>query len=65
MRDPAERIEMLAIARGYMTLADHVDRCQINRWQQKRPHHFDEAEVLRGGPLIEPGGCRSRPPQIL
>jgi hypothetical protein len=26
MRDPAERIKMLGIARDYMSLADHADR---------------------------------------
>jgi hypothetical protein len=34
MRDPAERIEMLGIARGYMSLADHADRSRINSLQK-------------------------------
>jgi hypothetical protein len=37
MRDPAERIEMLGIARGYMSLDSHADRCQINSRQQNGP----------------------------
>jgi hypothetical protein len=36
MRDPAERIEMLGIARGYISLADHADRCQVNSATKKR-----------------------------
>ena len=35
MRDPAERMEMLGIARGYMILADHADRTRIDSPQQK------------------------------
>jgi hypothetical protein len=34
MRDPAERIKMLGIARGYMILADHANRSRINSLQQ-------------------------------
>jgi hypothetical protein len=30
MRSPAERIEMLGIARNYMALADHAGRRQVN-----------------------------------
>jgi hypothetical protein len=37
MRDPAERLEMLGIARGYMSLADHADRCRVNSRQQNGP----------------------------
>jgi hypothetical protein len=37
MRDPAERIEMLGIARGYMSLDGHADRCQVNSQQQNGP----------------------------
>jgi hypothetical protein len=37
MRDPAERIEMLRIARGYMSLDGHADRCQVNSQQQNGP----------------------------
>ena len=37
MRDPADRIEMLFIARGYMSLADHADRCQSTRSSKMVP----------------------------
>lgn len=37
MRDPTDRIEMLGIARGYMSLADHADRCQVNSRQRDGP----------------------------
>jgi len=37
MRNPAERIEMLSIARDYMALAAHADRSQINSTQQRGP----------------------------
>jgi hypothetical protein len=36
MRAPAERIEMLRIARGYMSLDHHADRCD---------HHADRCQV--------------------
>ena len=37
MRNPADRLEMLGIARGYVSLADHADRCRgaAAKW----PHH--------------------------
>jgi hypothetical protein len=37
MRNLAERIEMLGIARNYMALADHAWRSQISSAQQKGP----------------------------
>jgi hypothetical protein len=37
MRDPAERIEMLGIASGYMSLADHADRSRVDSRQQDAP----------------------------
>lgn len=37
MRSPAERIEMLGIARNYLALADHAGRSQINSPQTKMP----------------------------
>ncbi len=43
MRDPAERIEMLGIARGYMSLADHAGRDE-NRSRLKR-----QSELLAEG----------------
>jgi hypothetical protein len=35
MRNPAERIEMLGIARNYMALADHSGRSQVSSPQTK------------------------------
>jgi hypothetical protein len=43
MRDPAERIEMLGIARGYMSLADHAERDK-NRSRLRR-----QSELLAEG----------------
>jgi hypothetical protein len=43
MRNSAERIEMLGIARNYMALADHAGRRQINSPQTKSPQHRDRA----------------------
>ena len=40
MRDPADRIEMLFIARGYISLADHADRTRIESPQQRTATHF-------------------------
>ncbi len=37
MRNPAERIEMLGIARNYLTLADHAGKSQVNSPQTKMP----------------------------
>jgi len=37
MRNPAERIEMLGIARSYLTLADHAGKSQVNSPQTKMP----------------------------
>ena len=37
MRNPAERIEMLGIARNYMALADHAGRSQVSPPQTKMP----------------------------
>jgi hypothetical protein len=48
MRDPAERIEMLGIARGYMTLADHADRSRIDSLQQKGPDQVKSRRADRG-----------------
>ena len=47
MRDPAERIEMLGIARGYMSLADHADRRHANSWQQDGPTNHWRAKAAR------------------
>jgi hypothetical protein len=41
MRDPAERIEMLGIARGYMSLDHHADRCQVNSGNKTAPSNTD------------------------
>jgi hypothetical protein len=37
MRNPAECIEMLGIARNYMILADYTERSQVHTAQQLRP----------------------------
>jgi hypothetical protein len=37
MRNPAERIEMLGIARNCMALADHAGRSQVNSPETKMP----------------------------
>jgi hypothetical protein len=44
MRDPADRIEMLGIARGYMSLADHADRSQVSSRQPNSPSITWEGE---------------------
>jgi hypothetical protein len=48
MRDPAERIEMLGIARGYMKLADHAVRSRIDPLQQKGPDQVEWEPADRG-----------------
>jgi hypothetical protein len=39
MRNPAERIEMLGIARNYMALADHAGRRQIREHRNWGSRH--------------------------
>jgi hypothetical protein len=50
MRNPAERIEMLGIARNYMALADHAGRRQVNLSQTKRLPLPRYGFSLHGGP---------------
>jgi hypothetical protein len=58
MRDPAERIEMLGIARGYMKLADHAVGSRIDSLQQKGPDQVKWGPADRGEKRS--GGYRER-----
>ena len=51
MRNPAERIEMLGIARNYMALADHARRSKVNSPQTIASFHHSNTS---GRPAARP-----------
>ena len=50
MRNAAERIEMLGIARNYIALADHAGRRQVNSPKTKRPSPSQALDSVQTAP---------------